>query len=157
MRQQVEIEMVGGHTPAPARRRESREGSKPRILIAEDDLEMRRLLVSALGRAGFRVQAVKDGLELREVLEAAVTDGRGAPELLLSDVQMPGWTGLSALEWVRRQLPELRVLLITAFGDDVTHRRARELGAAGLLDKPFDLVMLRQRIDEIMAEARVSE
>ena len=111
-----------------------------RILLADDDAEMRRLLASVLKSAGYRVEEAGDGDELRARLAAL----EGQFDLLVTDVQMPGWTGLQALEWAKRHDPEVEVILITAFGDRDLHARAAALGARAVLDKPFDLVTLKQ-------------
>ena len=66
--------------------------------------------------------------------------------LILSDVNMPGMTGLEMLPKAER--PNVPVIMITAYGDETTRKRAAELGAAGLLPKPIDFGLLRQEIDE---------
>lgn len=54
-------------------------------------------------------------------------------------LRMPRVDGLDLLHWLGGRFPEVPVILITAFGDSQTHRRAKELGATVVLDKPFDL------------------
>ena len=68
--------------------------------------------------------------------------------LILSDINMPGMTGLEMLPKVKAARPNVPVIMITAYGDDATRRRATELGAAGLLPKPIDFGLLRQEIDQ---------
>jgi CheY-like chemotaxis protein len=68
--------------------------------------------------------------------------------LILSDVNMPGMTGLDMLPKVKAERPNVPVIMITAYGDETTRKRAAELGAAGLLPKPIDFSVLRQEIDE---------
>ncbi len=68
--------------------------------------------------------------------------------LILSDVNMPGMSGLEMLPKVRAERPNVPVIMITAYGDDATRKRATELGAAGLLPKPIDFSLLRQEIDQ---------
>ena len=67
--------------------------------------------------------------------------------LILSDINMPGMTGLEMLPRVKAERPNVPVIMITAYGDDETRKRASELGAAGLLAKPIDFGLLRQEID----------
>jgi CheY-like chemotaxis protein len=67
--------------------------------------------------------------------------------LILSDINMPGMTGLEMLPKVKAQRPNVPVIMITAYGDDATRQRATELGAAGLLSKPIDFGLLRQEIN----------
>lgn len=68
--------------------------------------------------------------------------------LILSDINMPGMTGLEMLPMVKAERPNVPVIMITAYGDDATRKRATELGAAGLLPKPIDFGLLRQEIDQ---------
>ena len=68
--------------------------------------------------------------------------------LILSDINMPGMTGLEMLPKVKAQRPRVPVIMITAYGDDATKKRAVELGAAGLLSKPIDFSLLRQEIKQ---------
>ena len=73
--------------------------------------------------------------------------------LILSDVNMPGMTGLEMLPKVKAERPHVPVIMITAYGDETTRKRAAELGAAGLLPKPIDFSVLRQEIDERLERA----
>jgi len=75
--------------------------------------------------------------------------------LILSDVNMPGMTGLEMLPKVKAERPNVPVIMITAYGDEATKKRATELGAAGLLPKPIDFGLLRREID-LRLERRVS-
>jgi CheY-like chemotaxis protein len=70
--------------------------------------------------------------------------------LILSDINMPGMSGLEMLPKVKAERPNVPVIMITAYGDEVTKKRAAELGAAGLLAKPVDFVLLRQEIDQCL-------
>jgi CheY-like chemotaxis protein len=73
--------------------------------------------------------------------------------LILSDINMPGMTGLEMLPKVRSQRPEVPVIMITAYGDAETHRKAIENGAVGLLTKPIDFALLRHEIDNRLEQA----
>ena len=72
--------------------------------------------------------------------------------LILSDINMPGMTGLEMLPKVKALRPEVPVIMITAYGDADTKRKALEGGAAGLLTKPVDFTLLRQEIDTRLAQ-----
>ena len=67
--------------------------------------------------------------------------------LILSDINMPGMTGLEMLPMVKELRPDVPVIMITAYGDEDTKRYAIAQGASGLLTKPIDFVLLRQEID----------
>jgi len=73
--------------------------------------------------------------------------------LILSDVNMPGMTGLEMLPKVKAIRPEVPVIMITAYGDAETRRKALEGGASGLLTKPIDFIQLREKIDTRLAQA----
>lgn len=127
------------------------QGAAPRerrVLVAEDDPEMRRLVCRALRRVGYRVVEVEDGRALVNTLIRCVKDTpEQLPDLIISDVRMPGCTGLEVLARMRRVEWSTPVILITAFGDMETHSEAHRLGAARVLDKPFD-------VDELCSAAR---
>ena len=73
--------------------------------------------------------------------------------LILSDINMPGMTGLEMLPKVKEMRPEVPVIMITAYGDADTRRKALERGASGLLTKPIDFALLREEIDTRLAAA----
>src|SRR6201986_3346367 len=73
--------------------------------------------------------------------------------LILSDINMPGMTGLEMLPKVKEIRPEVPVIMITAYGDADTKRKALEGGATGLLTKPIDFALLREEIDSRLAAA----
>ena len=66
--------------------------------------------------------------------------------LILSDINMPGMSGLDLLPRARQARPDVPVIMITAYGDDETRRKAAEAGAAGLFTKPIDFPELRVEI-----------
>ena len=111
----------------------------------------------------FRQQFRRDLRSGRFVMEfalsapAALEQVKAIPDpsliLILSDINMPGMTGLEMLPKVKAERPNVPVIMITAYGDDATRRRAAELGAAGLLSKPIDFGLLRQEIDERLERA----
>ena len=72
--------------------------------------------------------------------------------LILSDINMPGMTGLEMLPKVKEIRPEVPVIMITAYGDPDTKRKALENGASGLLTKPIDFTLLREEIDSRLVQ-----
>ncbi len=117
----------------------------PRILLAEDDVEMRRLVSRSLRDDGYRVDEAANGSELLEQLENASTAGENV-DVMITDVRMPGLTGFQALDWLQ-EVRALRppTIVITAFPDNLTYVRASQLGVE-VLEKPFDLDDLRSRV-----------
>ncbi len=126
----------------------------PRILVAEDDSDMRRLVVEALRRDGYDVISVKDGGRLLVTLAHEFVDesGTGLADLLVSDVRMPVCSGLQILEQLRAARWRTPVILMTAFGDSFMREHALELGAV-LFDKPFDLDDLRTAVACLLRRA----
>jgi DNA-binding NtrC family response regulator len=123
------------------------------IIVADDDEDMRELLSGVLRDDGFTVSEARDGQELLSMLvEKTAPDGTPiAPDLVVTDVQMPGATGMRVLSHVRRAHPTVPVILITAFGSAELHAQAKRLGAATVLDKPFDLGDLRKLIHRLLS------
>jgi CheY-like chemotaxis protein len=125
-----------------------------RILLAEDDEEMRSLLAACLEASGHIVDQVVDGDRLLESFEALRAGTATAwPDLVVTDVQMPGCNGLGAVAQLRQWNPDLAVIVITAFGDARVHERARELDVRQVLDKPFDLGDFIAAVEAAVADA----
>ena len=115
------------------------------VLVAEDDPSLRRLIATVLGEAGYEVIEAQDGNQLLAQIERLLAARRTF--VIVSDVNMPGLTGLDVLAILRCALAHTPVVLITAFGDAETHSEARELGAVTVLDKPFDVDALRAAVE----------
>jgi CheY-like chemotaxis protein len=83
----------------------------------------------------------------RAALDQVETIAAPSLILILSDINMPGMSGLEMLAEIKAARPHVPVIMITAYGDDETKKTATKLGAAGLLTKPIDFSLLRQEID----------
>lgn len=103
-----------------------------RILLADDDAALRRVLEFKLKKNGFEVTAVSDGEEALVQAKAQTFD------LLLADIRMPRLTGIELLEKVRSFEPTLKVVLMTAYATVPQAVEAVKLGAFDYLTKPFD-------------------
>ena len=128
-----------------------------RILLAEDDQEMRKLLSEPLRKVGYHVTECQTGQDLADRLHLFRPSGESAQfDLVISDIRMPSLTGLGALKIAgqREGLPPM--ILITAFGDEETHAEAYRLGAAAVFDKPFDIEVLLAEVADIMAHRFLS-
>ena len=86
-------------------------------------------------------------------IERALEVGEPSLILILSDINMPGMSGLEMLPEVRAKRPDVPVIMITAYGDAETRRKATERGAEALFTKPIDFVLLRQEIDNRLGQA----
>src|SRR5690349_695268 len=110
----------------------------PRILIVDDDAGQRSLLHSFLKGQGFETLPVDSGARALEALRAQPVS------LMISDVRMPGMSGLETLRLARKEHPVLPVLLVTAYADVKEAVGAMRDGALNYLTKPIDL-------DELLA------
>jgi len=113
------------------------------ILVVDDEPDVESL---------FRQQFRRDIRAGRFVMDFAPS-APAALILILSDINMPGMSGLEMLPQVRAQRPAVPVIMITAYGDAETRRKAIERGAEGLLTKPIDFALLRQEIDTRLGQA----
>ena len=118
------------------------------ILVVDDEPD-----VEMLFRQQFRhdLRAGRFTMEFAQSASAAlqcISDARNALLILiLSDINMPGMTGLELLPKAKAARPDVPVIMITAYGDAETKRKALEGGAEALFTKPIDFVMLRNEID----------
>ena len=112
-----------------------------RILVADDDEDVRTFLAQTLERAGHDVTQVADGA-------AAVRAAREEPfDVVLTDLRMPGTDGMTVVRTVRTEQPDVEVIVLTAFGDVTTAVDAMKLGAFDYLEKPVSgPVALRELI-----------
>jgi CheY-like chemotaxis protein len=124
------------------------------ILIVDDEPD-----VEALFRQQFRrdLRSGRFQMEFAPSASAALLRAAEVRDpsliLILSDVNMPGMSGLEMLPMVRARRPDVPVIMITAYGDAETRRKALERGAEGLLTKPIDFAVLRQEIDTRLEQA----
>jgi two-component system, cell cycle response regulator CpdR len=126
-----------------------------RILVAEDDVEMRHLVTDALREDGYDVVELADGGRLLVDIAARMKEGADgdAIDLIISDIRMPICTGLQILEALRLAHWHTPVILMTAFGDRATRKRAEDLVAV-LFDKPFDTDDLRTAVARLLPRDR---
>lgn len=111
-----------------------------RIVLAEDDADLRRVLQRTLAAAGHEVDALADGGAALDRLQ------QGPADLLLADVVMPGLDGLALAERASHLHPGLKLMFITGFAAVVVDVGRRAPAGARLLSKPFHL---RDLVDEV--------
>jgi DNA-binding response OmpR family regulator len=122
---------------------------EPLILLVEDDAEMHRMLATVLQGLGARVASAWSGADAASVLARSRDGERFA--LVLTDLRLPGRSGFDLVSDLRAWDRDVPVVLITAFGDDDTHLRARRLGAR-ILDKPFAIDELRGLVRALLPQ-----
>ena len=117
------------------------------IVVVDDEPD-----VESMFRQQFRRDLRSGLMEFALSAFAALEQVKAIPDpsliLILSDINMPGMSGLEMLPKVKAERPSVPVIMITAYGDDATIKRATELGAAGLFAKPIDFALLRAEINQ---------
>lgn len=121
--------------------------STKRVLLAEDDVDLRNLLAAALRRAGYSVLTAKDGQAMLSLFTEASQAALPAPDVIVMDIRMPRYSGIELLAALRLASWTIPVILITGFGDEMTHCRARDFGAIAVLDKPLPAMELIQAVE----------
>lgn len=117
---------------------------RKRILVVEDDAAIRQGVVDALEFEGFLVDEAEEGhAGLRQALE---TDC----DLVLLDLVLPGPSGLEILREIRRQMPTLPVIILTALGEESQKVEGLRLGADDYIVKPFSLAELLARVEAVL-------
>jgi len=116
-----------------------------RILIAEDDADVRRLIALALEGEGHEVEATEDGVEALKAMDERL------PDLLLLDVMMPNLDGYGVLEDMNASgaKEQVRVMMVTAKGSERDAKRGLERGCDAYMTKPFDVVELLEKVAEM--------
>ncbi len=122
-----------------------------RILVVDDDPTIRTSLVEALSSDRVDVQVAESAEAALALLK------NGVPDLVLSDVRMPGLSGLELLELLQERAAEADVIMMTAFDDMPTVVRAMREGAADFLSKPLDLHELRRVVHRVLGDRRTRE
>jgi DNA-binding response OmpR family regulator len=124
------------------------------IVVAEDDAEMRHLVVEVLAREGYQVEELPDGKALLLRVAEAFLPGHLAKriDLVVTDVRMPCCSGLEVLSKLRNAYRTTPVVMMSAFGDQELRDQVRNLGGQ-FLDKPFTRQALRALVRKILETA----
>jgi len=117
---------------------------KTRILVVDDDLRMRDLLVRYLGGEGYEVKAAADAAAMDKLL------ARERYDLVVLDLMLPGEDGLAICRRLRAQNTGPAIIMLTAKGDDVDRIVGLEMGADDYLPKPFNPRELLARINAVL-------
>ncbi len=118
-----------------------------KILVVDDEQDVRRLFEQRFRRERRKGEIAIDFVfSGREALEYLRHAGHSELSLILSDINMPQMSGLVLLQQIRESYPELKVIMLTAYGDETNRQKAFELGAADYLTKPIDFKSLKEKI-----------
>jgi two-component system, OmpR family, response regulator len=117
-----------------------------RVLIVEDDREVRETVAEYLASHGYETAQAADGASMRKALGVSV------PEIVLLDVRLPGEDGLALARWLRER-HDLAIIMVTAAGEVIDRVVGLEVGADDYIAKPFDLRELLARIKSVLRRA----
>ena len=120
------------------------------VLVVDDDKDIRSLLTDLLKGDGYRVQAVGTGAEATAAVEKA------RPDLVMMDVKLPDQDGITVLKELKRNHPDLEVIVMTAFGGSSTAIKAMEQGAYDYVTKPFEIDDLLATLKRVFEHADMS-
>ncbi|MDQ5877468.1 MAG: two-component system, OmpR family, phosphate regulon response regulator OmpR, partial [Pseudomonadota bacterium] len=118
--------------------------SQKRILVVDDDLRLRELLIRYLGEQGFAVKGAENG----GVMDKSLM--RESFDLIVLDLMMPGEDGLSICRRLRAAEPQQAIIMLTAKGDEIDRIVGLEMGADDYLPKPFNPRELLARIQAVL-------
>jgi DNA-binding response OmpR family regulator len=116
-----------------------------KIMVVEDDEEMRRLLFEELEEAGFQVSQAENGKEALAQIEAS------NPELVISDFHVPDG-GLDFLRALREKCGSCRIVVVTAMRDDITRHEVEQQGVDAFLGKPIRISHLIETIEGLLRQ-----
>jgi len=125
-----------------------------RVIVAEDDPEMLRLIVESLRKAGHNVTEAADGGRLlMNIVQALDRDpSLSLVDVIVTDMRMPVCNGLELVERLAQAHWRVPVILMTAFGDEDIRRRAARVGAV-LFEKPLSVEALREAVERLGGRA----
>lgn len=122
---------------------------REKILIVDDELSFKEFICETLEDAGFSVKSAGSGIEALDVLKTSL------PDIIITDIMMPGMGGLELIGKVRETYPDIIALVMTAFGDLDTARLAMRQGAYDFILKPFDIDEILNAIHQAMNRSKL--
>lgn len=120
-----------------------------KVMIVDDQTGIRKLLAEYFHSEGWKAVEAKNGQEALNLLPES-------PDVILLDMKMPVMDGLETLRYVRAMFPDLPVIIMTAYGELDLVRQAESLGISAKISKPFDIVALRDMVEQIYCRRKVS-
>jgi two-component system, NtrC family, response regulator AtoC len=132
-----------------------------RILIADDEISLRKVLAASLRREGYEVVSAQNGTEALQLLKATESPDTGDPfDLVISDVRMPGIGGIELLSRVKKRYPDLPVVMLTAHGTVDMAVQALKVGAFDFVTKPYERdefhTIIRKALDHHLRDLQES-
>lgn len=115
-----------------------------KILIVDDQFGIRILLNEVMVREGYETYQAANGVQALEIVQ------NHAPDLILLDMKIPGMDGIEILKRVKKIDPDIRVIIMTAYGELDMIQEAKELGAITHFAKPFDIDDIRKAVRDYL-------
>lgn len=115
-----------------------------KILIVDDQFGIRILLNEVLHKAGYKTFQAANGIQALEILN------NDSPDLVLLDMKIPGMDGIEILKRMKAVNPDIRVIIMTAYGELDMIQEAKDLGAMMHFAKPFDIDDIRNAVREYL-------
>ncbi|GIP01570.1 MULTISPECIES: response regulator [Paenibacillus] len=115
--------------------------SKHKVLIVDDQNGIRILLVEVFSSEGYETFQAANGKAALEIVKMH------APDLVLLDMKIPGMDGLEILKHIKQMNPDIKVIMMTAYGELDMIKEATDLGALMHFTKPFDIDEMRQAVN----------
>lgn len=119
-----------------------------RILIVDDQKGVRRLLEELFKKEGWDVQIAGDGQEAIHMVEELMPE----LDIILMDVKMPNMNGLEATRIITERNFNIPIIMMTAYGENEVVMQALDAGAKKCISKPFDIMVLRDMVNNLMLE-----
>jgi CheY-like chemotaxis protein len=124
-----------------------------KFLIVDDDQAILNAMDASLTRFGYHVVTAKNGFEALKILKSSGSENESV-RFLVTDLKMPGMSGIELIRLSRELIPGLKTILITAYGENNLRKDIKELEGCGYLDKPFEPEKLYKLIMELIKHAK---
>lgn len=116
-----------------------------KILIVDDQFGIRILLNEVLQKEGYETYQASNGAQALEIVD------RYSPDLVLLDMKIPGMDGIEILKRMKQKDPDIRVIIMTAYGELDMIQEAKELGVLTHFAKPFDIDDIRNAVKQYIS------
>ncbi|TCS82077.1 response regulator [Tepidibacillus fermentans] len=123
---------------------------KQKVLIVDDQFGIRVLLFEVFGKEGYQTYQAANGKEALQIVQQV------SPDIVLLDMKIPGMDGLEILKRIKKMNHDIKVIMMTAYGELDMINEATKLGAITHITKPFDIDQLRSLVREQLAAHQIT-
>jgi len=117
--------------------------SRTKILVVDDEPTICSMMTVFLTQIGYAVRTVNSGDDAITVFD------EDPPDMVLLDISMPGMRGIDVLQLMKHRKADCGIIMLSAYGDDQTIQEALDMGAFCYIQKPMELMDLKQRLEEL--------